>query len=343
MKITDQNNLTQREALLNECKGNLFEFLVAQGLSRKYKKEDKFLLTLSRDFKNRLRIYEETIRSSDENLLLSLPTLANSVVADILKLPLFVKSKNLFEFMVIGKMVATNDNSTWNETDIVAIEELPNKETIKHFLSLKLTKDHSYTNTKSAGVKSFLLKYFSVFHEANTFQGMLNQEVDESFHSMGHNLYSMVDLEFAGTFDNRWTLTELPGELNPDMRSVVHANYYRVALKLHGLLEQLKNKNEVQFRESLEALCGFGNKNIIQVHCFHQQAQLKEIVIKTYSDLFSNTENISLGELKKDGASFDVHFSRFHLQLRVKPMNKFTTAAYKINCSIKMDGKEDDK
>jgi len=342
MKITDQNNLTQREALLNECKGNLFEFLVAQGLSKNYQKEDKFLLTLSRDFKNRLRIYEETIRTSDEKLLLGLPSLAQSVVTEILKLPLFSQNNHSFEFMVIGKMVATNDNSTWNETDVVALEELPNQEVQKHFLSLKLTKDHSYTNTKSAGVKSFLMKYFSAFSEAGIFQKMLNQEVDESFHSMGHNLYSMVDLEFAGSFDNRWTLTELPGELNPEMRAVVHSNYHRVALKLYGLLEQLKNKNEMLFRESLEALCGFGNKNIIQVHCFHHQAQLKDVVIKTYSDLFKENEVIHLGELKKDGSSFDVHFSKFHLQLRVKPMNKFTTAAYKINCSIKMDGKEDD-
>ena len=341
MKKIDQNNQLQIESLLNECKGNLFEFLVAQSLSRRFKKEDVFLLNLPRDFRGRLQFYEETIRQFDSELLKNLPLLAETAAQNIENHPIF-KVKSQFSFTVIGKMVATNDNELWNETDIVAIEELPNGDSKKHFISLKLTKDHSYTNTKSAGIKSFIDKYFSLFGaHATNFQKELNSVVDESFHMMGFKLYSMIEEEFKGSFDARWssTQTELPGELPEEMREVVHANYYRVGVKVREYLGELYKLNPEKFYLCLHALCGFGNKDIIQVHCFHQNAQLKEILIKTHSDLFSgDASEITLKELSPGVGSFDISFKKFVLQIRVKPMNKFTTAAYKINCSIKMKG-----
>lgn len=341
MKKIDRNNQLQIESLLNECKGNLFEFLVAQLLSRRFKKEDIFLLSLPRDFRARLQFYEETIRQFDSELLKNLPVLAEAV-AQRLEEHSFFKNKSHFSFTVIGKIMATNDNNLWNETDIVAIEELPNGESKKYFISLKLTKDHSYTNTKSAGIKSFIEKYFSVFSkEAKAFQVKLNNEVDESFHMMGHKLYGMIDQEFKGSFDSRWSddFSELPGELSLEMKEVVYANYTRVALKVREYLGELYKKDPEKFYFSLHALCGFGNVDIIQVHCFHQNAQLKDILIKTHSDLFNNDPHeIILKELTLGSASFDIAFEKFVLQIRVKPMNKFTTAAYKINCSIKMKG-----
>lgn len=205
MKKIDQNNQLQIESLLNECKGNLFEFLVAQSLSRRFKKEDVFLLNLPRDFRGRLQFYEETIRQFDSELLKNLPLFAENAAAKIEAHPIF-KTKSQFSFTVIGKMVATNDNELWNETDIVAIEEKENFETKKHFISLKLTKDHSYTNTKSAGIKSFIEKYFALFGSTSSaFQKKLNEEVDESFNMMGHKLYSMIDQDFKGSFDTRWS------------------------------------------------------------------------------------------------------------------------------------------
>lgn len=341
MKKIDHNNQLQIESLLNECKGNLFEFLVAQNLSKMFKKEDLFLLGLPRDFRARLQFYEETIRQFDSDLLKNLPLLTMSVAEKLEGHSIF-KNKSHFSFNVIGKMVATNDNSLWNETDIVAIEELPDATTKKHFISLKLTKDHSYTNTKSAGIKSFIDKYFSEFTDlAHNFQLKLNREVDESFHMMGHKLYSMIDQEFTGTFDARWSekCPELPGELNADMKEVVHSNYNRVAQKVREFLGELYRNDPEKFYQSLHALCGFGSHDIIQVHCFHQNALLKDILIKTHSDLFSdNSHEIELKELSSGSASFDISFEKFVLQIRVKPMNKFTTAAYKINCSIKMKG-----
>lgn len=341
MKKIDHNNQLQIESLLNECKGNLFEFLVAQTLSRHFGGEDLFLLSLPRDFRARLQFYEETIRVHDPELLLNLPKLAQNVSSELEQHAIFANKKKI-SFSVIGKMVATNDNTLWNETDIVAIEDLGENQTKKHFISLKLTKDHSYTNTKSAGIKSFIEKYFSAFQEmAPLYQMKLNTEVDESFHMMGHKLYSMVDLDFKGMFDQRWSdqYTELPGELPVEMKEVVYANYHRVAQRIREYLGELYRLDPEKFYASLHALCGFGNLDIIQVHCFHHNSLLKDIIIKTHSDLFANDPHeIELKELTPGAASFDIAFLKFVLQIRVKPMNKFTTAAYKINCSIKMKG-----
>ena len=344
MKKIDHNNQLQIESLLNECKGNLFEFLVAQSLSRHFKKEDVFLLSLPRDFRGRLQFYEETIRYHDSELLKNLPFLAAAVSENLVQHVLFINKKN-FSFNVIGKMVAVNSNELWNETDIVAIEELTSGESKKHYLSLKLSKDNSYTNTKSAGIKSFIEKYFSAFGSiALELQAKLNLAVDESFHMMGHTLYSQIDQEFTGSFDDRWSNhhTELPGELNLEMKIVVHENYYRVAQRLREYLQELYILDAKKFYQALHALCGFGNPDIIQVSCFHQNSNLKEIHIKTHNDLFTGSPNeIILRELASGAGSFDVEFEKFVLQIRVKPMNKFTTAAYKINCSIKLKGKTD--
>ena len=112
MKKIDRNNQLQIESLLNECKGNLFEYLVAQSLSRRFGKEDVFLLSLPRDFRGRLQFYEATIREFDSELLKNLPILAESVSENLENHPIF-KNKSRFSFAVIGKMVATNDNELW--------------------------------------------------------------------------------------------------------------------------------------------------------------------------------------------------------------------------------------
>jgi hypothetical protein len=158
---------------------------------------------------------------------------------------------------------------------------------------------------------------------------------------MGHRLYELIDCDFKGQFDNRWTqlYTELPGELNREMKEVVHANYFRVARKLREFLGNLYEIDSLKFYNCLHSLCGFGNSDILQVSCFHQGDKLKQISIKSQTDLIlEDPSEISLSELKIGSSSFDITFTKFTLQIRVKPMNKFTTAAYKINCSIKMKG-----
>ena len=340
MKIIDYTNQIQKEAILNECKGNLFEFLVAQGLSAKSSLEDQFLLNLPTDFKARLSGYEELMRTHEPKLLVELPKLARETVATIWENKT-VKNLTFDQWSVIGKMVALNDNEYWNETDIVGSFKDKNGENKNLAFSLKLTKDHSFTNTKSAGVKSFLVKYFSFYQKEliEKMQKELNSEVDESFLQMGHRLYSLIDLEWKGSFSSEWseTQTELPGELPEEMRSIVHENYHRVALKIYDLLRTLKEKDNKYFFNSLAALCGFGHPDIIQVNCFHQDYQIKSIKLHTFEDFFSSAnQECVIHDLKVGAISVEISLGNVSLQIRVKPMNKFTTAAYKINCSIKV-------
>lgn len=339
MKNIDYSNQMQKEAILNECKGNLFEFLVTQGLSRKSNLEDQFLFSLPGDFKSKLGSYEELMRTHEPTLLKKLPLLASNTVEYIWN-NLELSKKNFSQWNVIGKMVATNDNDFWNETDIVG-SFTEGEVSKKLALSIKLTKDHSFTNTKSAGVKSFFSKYFDRFEAAmiSSMQQELNAVVDDSFLKMGHKLYRMVDLEFGGSFTKAWSdhYTELPGELPPEMKEVVHENYHRVALKLSSLLEKLKAHDRHLFFDSMYSLCGFGHAEIIQVSCFHQDYELKNITLKNFDDIFAQTnKECVLAPLKDLASSVEVIMGDVSLQLRVKPMNKFTTAAYKINCSIKV-------
>ena len=339
MKNIDYSNQIQKEAILNECKGNMFEFLVTQALASRSCVEDHFLLNLPNEFKLKLGSYEELMRIHDPKLLVKLPSLAQNTVKRLWE-ELFLDKYSFIQWKVIGKIVATNDNEFWNETDIVGTY-LNAQGVEKHLsLSLKLTKDHSYTNTKSGGVKSFLTKYFSPFGDiATNFQRELNLEVDESFLMMGHKLYSLNDLEFQGSFDSKWTdsYTELPGELPAEMKAIVHENYHRVAKKLSTILDQLKKLDSYLFFDSLASLCGFGSTDIIQVSCFHHDYELKDVTINNFHDYFSdkNKECVLLA-IKDLASSIDVIMGKLTLQIRVKPMNKFTTAAYKINCSIKV-------
>lgn len=338
MKVIEEDKAYQIESLINECKGNIFEFLVTQKLARHFKSEDKFLLALPKDFRHRFSFYEEVIRKFDPHLIGQLNIMSQKAVDELLLYSIFKRPGN-FEFQVIGKMVATNDNQLWNETDVVVKNSYDNEET-DYYLSLKLTKDHSYTNTKSAGVKSFLEKYFSEFkNRSSDHQQALNAEVDESFLMMGHRLYDILGEEFHGQFDARWSAvySELPGELPEELREIVLNNYHRVAKKLRASLEDLYLYAPATFYQSLFSLCGYGSKEIIQVQCSHAGGDLKSVEIKSFFDLFSGDHNeIKINQLGTNGSSFDIEFEKFNLQIRIKPMNKFTTAAYKVNCSIKL-------
>ncbi len=347
MKNIDYSNQIQKEALLNEYKGNLFEFLVAQNLAVKSSLEVDFLFNLPTEYKNRLQSYEDFIRSQGPKLLIDLPLLA-SCTADAIWNYLEIRQTRFTKWSVIGKIMATNDNDFWNETDIVGSFLNDSGEIKNKTFSLKLTKDHSFTNTKSAGVKSFFIKYFQAFSLQygdllTRQQEELNREVDDCFLKMGHKLYAMIDADFQGRFDTHWSnhYSELPGELPEDLKIVVHENYNRIAQKLSLFLNELKNTDSQLFFQSLFALCGFGHREIIQVNCFHQDYRLKAVTIKNRDDLFNiagknGANDFKILPLKDLSSSLEIIWGDIVLQIRVKPMNKFTTAAYKINCAIKI-------
>lgn len=330
MKIIDPNNQVQKEALLNEYKGNLFEYMVGSLISRDFQCEMAFFNALNKDLKERLSMYEEFVRLHYPELIGQLLQLALKT-KDEIKQFLVVKNFQPQEVFLIGKSVATNDNELWAEADLVLRDQ--NKKSLN--LSLKLSKDHSFTNTKSAGIKSFLAKYFAFFDPQKIDQTDFNKKVDFNFTKMGEKLYSMEGLQFTGSFNSEWSerFSELPGELEENHRQVVFENYSNLALLLHQTLKKYLMTNEIEFKKALFPLIGFGDINLIQVTVFHHDHQFHSIKILE-GELFSQS-NVDLLPIKENAHSVEIRFGNYQLQLRIKPMNKFTTASYKVNCSIK--------
>lgn len=336
MKNYDYSNHVQKEAILNECKGNLFEFLVTQKLSVKSGIESFFLTSLPDDFKIQMTKYEQLIRESEPQLLVSLPHLAQST-GDFIWENFELDKIKFFSWNVVGKIFSSNDSGVWNEADVVGsfFSELEERRMV---FSLKLTRDNSYTNTKSAGAKSFLSKYFTSYgNEVFMLQEQFNKLVDESFIKMAHKLYEINDITFNGKFDELWFrhFSELPGELPDPMRLIVYENYHSLACRLHNYLERLFKIDKSLFLDSLKPLCGFGSEDINQVNCFHKDYKLKKISFYNSKNLFLSDNNIKILPIKNGASSIEVLVNDFSLQIRIKPMNKFTSPAYKINCAIR--------
>ena len=334
MAITDEISDKSAGALLNEEKGNLFEFIIAQNLARLSNIEDNFLLNLNANLKNNLADYEDSLRRCSPQLVPMLAKLAEQTTQALHK---YLDDQKIVinNILLVGKMAANLKKSDWHEADVI----LKTKQDSLIPISIKLSKDQSFMNTKSAGAKSFLVKYFQTFKETHELQAILNKEIDQAFYQMAHKLYSLDNLEFNGKFDDLWKQkwSELPGEMPPEFRDVIFVNYARVAELLHQQLSYLLKVDKEKFINCLEPICGIGNKEILQVNCFHEKHFFKNLEIKRYEDFFFPLMDAKIESLKPNMSSFNILFGKTILQIRVKPMNKFTTPSYKINCSIKIN------
>ena len=330
---------SQKEAAINEFKGNLFEFLVGQWLARFFKKEIDFLKSFEGPLKNQMMGYEEWLREFDPELIHCLPILSKRTAESLLDyLPKDIK--NIF---VVGKSVETSSHTNWKEADLLVLSGQDKK----YFLSLKLCKTKAFVNTKSGGVRSFLEKYFSSFAEADFWQEKLSFCVDQSFNEMAHQLYEGEGLSFEGGFDKQWEeagFSTLPGQLPKETLSVVLKHYHRVITCLYQAFNFFYKSDPEKFKKALFPLLGIGLHDIIQVTCFHGESgpakdkkryQLKGIHVITGDLLQKELKTLKIGTLKKGLSSFDIIFGNLILQIRVKPMNIFTVPAMKVNCSVK--------
>ena len=59
--------------------------------------------------------------------------------------------------------------------------------------------------------------------------------------------------------------------------------------------------------------------------------------IERGEDLLKAREDLFFHPLKKEVSSFSLGLKDKTLQIRVKPMNKFTVSALKVNCSVKTE------
>lgn len=324
----------QNAALVNEFKGNLFEFLVASFLARQALLEEDFLLSLPNGFREQLAFYESWMRKNSPAIIKALPSLAEKTAMRLMdELPHPIASVKL-----IGKIAAASGMDHYAEADLLLKLD---KQECALPVSLKLCKGNAFVNTKSAGIKTFVSKYFSSFKQSTSLQQELNQKVDFYFDCMGRSLYDLADLEWNGRFGSEWTnagYSELPGGLSREMNEILVQYYARTIDECYKLLHSFYSEDKEQFAYCLYPLIGLTNPKQWVVSCFHREIgekthQLDSILVENATSF--DFSSISLGELKSGISSFEVFFPNQILQIRVKPMNKFTTAGLKVNCSIK--------
>lgn len=319
---------TKKEALFNEVKGSLFEYLVAKEIARLGSEELQFQETLDRNYLHVLSQQDRMVRQFYPEMLPFLSQVSKITVSRLIeylgRLPASPR--------VMGKFSNSSLHEELHEADLlVKLDEslLP--------VSLKLNKKNAYVNTKSGGIKSFFQQYFPFLD--TVIQEKFNQFVDLEFGRMAFELHALHDLDYAGHF-GLWVqrgLSELPGELDQESRIILKNYYARIAQEMHQILSRAKEQDPRSFAASLPPLMGFGKSEILQVVCFHEfpSAEDSEIDIHTYNDLEKHLNEAMIGEFKSI-ASVELDIGPWSLHVRVKPMNKFTTTAIKINCSVKV-------
>jgi hypothetical protein len=317
---------SKKEALFNEVKGSLFEFLIAKKLSVKKNDELGFLKSLDKNYLNVLgqqdrmvrQFYPEMLPFLEQSAMLTAEVIFEHFQGDLLHPRL------------LGKF--SNSSTQNDETDIIVTHSGQEKK-----LSIKLNKKNSYVNTKSGGIKSFFQVYFP-FLSSET-QSEFNQFVDLEFTRMGLELHECENLIYPGNFSS-WVASgrsELPGELNDGCRTILHDYYSRISAKMNSVLLQAYRTHPEEFKKSLGPLMGFTSTEIAQVICFHDfkhKDSFPAISVHEHGEIAKSLEEEELS-IEHQKASVQIDFGPWSLQIRVKPMNKFTTTAIKVNCSIK--------
>ncbi len=317
----------QKEALFNEVKGSIFEFLVAKCLSQSCGQEVQFIQSLDQNYLHVLSQQDRMIREFYPDLQSFLKqtseATAKALVAYLKEIPTNPQLR--------GKFVNSSLAEELHEADLII-----NTSTGPRPLSLKLNKKHSFVNTKSGGIKSFFSVYFPFLK--TLLQQEFNQFVDQEFLRMSVELHALNDWEFDGSY-SQWVKagkSELPGELNPDERQILKEFYSRVSKKMHEILTMAFETSPGPFIHCLSALMGFSSQEIVQIICYHDFKSQgdEEIMIHSFEDVANSFSKVEILPHKQT-SSVELALDQMMLQIRVKPMNKFTTTAIKINCAVR--------
>ena len=316
-----------REAYLNEYKGLLFEFLVAQEIAKKCGILKSFI---ERAFKTapHLKNYESITKDIAPYYIKILPELAKST------------ADSIFETQKIKKVLSIELSGLekYSEQDIVIKHHNKNDSLI----SLKLVVENSFVNTKSAGMKSFIKKYFSSIKESQTLQNKINQQLERQYFILSEQLHDHYMVPFCPKWSH-WKnegLDILPGSLNGETREFIKDYYKALITHLKYGLERLHNISPKVFCKSLPSLIGFSNPDIIQVLCFYKKGSrgtLSNIKVHTLDNIKESLQKIRFKDDAITKGNFEIFIQDFILQIRIKPMNTFIAPSPKINCSVKFN------
>lgn len=318
---------TKKEALFNEVKGSLFEYLMARRLAQKSGEELSFIESLDKNYLNVLSQQDRMVRQFYPEMLIFLNQVTEisteKLIGFLGELPRSLQLR--------GKFVNSSLAQELHEADLIfqtSHGKIP--------LSLKLNKKNAFVNTKSGGIKSFFENYFSFI--PSDVQHRFNLLVDQEFTRMSFELHELNDMEYSGDY-SYWVKqgkSELPGELNESERAVLKKFYARIAFEMHRILSEANAVNSQSFKESLPALMGFSSQEILQLVCFHdfKSHGAPEVSLHSYAQVEKGLMDIKILPFAQT-SSVEIIIGDWTLQIRVKPMNKFTTTAIKINCSVR--------
>ncbi len=319
-----------REALFNEIKGSLFEYLVAAEFARRAGLEAAFLRGMPVHYQRVLEQQDHMTREAYPELLPHLPLWAKQVVEAWVNR---FGDEKINSIQLTGQLTHTETAETQGEADFTLTSERTRA------VSLKLNKRQGAVNTKSGGIKSFFSTYFPV-PDVQRLQDDFNQLVDAEFSVMRFELHQIAglseDQDWAGW--RRAGLPELPGELSSDMRERLHAFYARVSAAVRVTLDTIEKNHREIFEAGLLRLCGFGMEGLVQVICFHDihGKNSAQVDVRIYDEQ-TVREHLAKRVWRTNSAiaSCEMDLADWMLQIRVKPMNKFTTTAIKMNCSVR--------
>lgn len=308
------------QAYLNEYKGSLFEFLMAQGLARHFNTLSEFYKNTPERYFELFKEYEKSLRNFEIGLVEKLILLSQKTLSSFLKEYKF--KSNGYRVKILGKF-----SDQENEADILLTSE---KEEIP--ISLKLCKTGHFINTKSAGVKSFLKKYFDLKNEQEELNSLAHIEF-ESFSREIHDLKGLdFDIQYKSWRENN--LSELPSSLEGESKLKIKKLYHVIAKHLHRILIKLEEEKPEVFKKAISKLCGLADNDIIMLTCFHKGTNDHEFS-NIHIGHYQEKSKWKVLEINSGLSSFEIEGTRKVLQIRIKPMNKFTAPSYKVNCSVK--------
>lgn len=310
----------QNENLINEFKGNLFEFQVAQIIAREHRLEQDFVDGLAPSFLSQLKSYQTYLLKQRPLLLRQLERNSYLVLEELKKNQL---PKEIEQVQLVGKLLSSKQT----EADII-IQSLSGQVN----LSLKYTKKNAWLNTKSGGIKSFYkyLKSSSLKEK----QSRLSQITEIEFEKFIRKLHENHEINYSGDL-SQWRelgLTELPGRLTGIDREDLFHYYSANCDQIYADFKELFESDSNAFRDSLWALLGFQDSRVVQVICF---TDCDEASIKVFNKSDLDGNDLICLKRTDSSSSFEVISKSFRLQIRVKPMNRFTVAGLKINCSAR--------
>lgn len=312
------------QALLNEYKGYIFEYLVAHNFSkRSYLGESYFLQLLNKEENLRLENYQQALFSMDALLYKQLPLLAKNTTD-------YYFTKHDGPLLKSVQLVSRIKNPLSNADIVLDFEHQTKK------LSLKLCKDQVYVNTKSAGVKSFFSIYFK---NAKKEQLKINQNIFQAFENMRFQLLDFYGHELSSKLFEQWQQegrSILPGQVETQVHGFILEYYHQCITEIYNQLLLLLKKNPHECYKSFSQLCGLSSESN-HLFCFHQGTgnyKLSRILEMNRGIIQGEIPHISAPTM---GSSyFLINYSQLSLQIRVKPMRSFIVPAMKINCGIKL-------